>query len=259
MIDWLASEFTASGWNVKHLVRTIVTSHTYRQTSQPRRTCSCAIREPRARPPKSVPARCRICAGQRPGHFRLLVRKIGGPEREALSAGGYWETQLPTREWESDKGENQWRRGLYTWWQRTYLHPSLVAFDRRAARSAPRKRVRSNIPQQALALLNDPTYVEAARTFAGRILRECHGNTEQRIVWAWREATSRTPEADEIAIVRELLEKHLAQFSADEKGAGALLKIGFAPPPSEGAAAEIAAWTSVARVLLNLHETITRS
>ena len=261
LIDWLASEFTASGWNVKHLVRTIVTSHTYRQTSK-------ASKELQSRDPEN-----REVARQ--SRFRLdaefvrdnalavsglLVRKLGGPSVKPYQPAGYWENlNFPTREWEADKDENQWRRGLYTWWQRSYLHPSLLAFDAPSREECTAERVRSNIPQQALALLNDPTYVEAARSFAARVLRECAGDNGQRIVWAWREATSRAPDPDEIAILREVLENHLAQFRADEKATEALLKIGVASAPPEVAAAELAAWTSVARILLNLHETITRS
>ena len=261
LIDWLASELTASGWNVKQLVRTIVTSHTYRQTSD-------AAKELQSRDPEN-----REVARQ--SRFRLdaefvrdnalaisglLVRKVGGPSVKPYQPAGYWENlNFPTREWESDKGENQWRRGLYTWWQRSYLHPSLLAFDAPSREECTAERVRSNIPQQALALLNDPTYVEAARAFAGRVLRECDGDSNQRIVWAWREATSRAPDPDEVAILRDVLDKHLAQFHADEKAAEALLKIGFASAPPDVAAAELAAWTSIARILLNLHETITRS
>lgn len=261
LINWLASEFTGSGWNVKQVLRAIVTSHTYRQTSR-------AAKELQQRDPEN-----RELARQ--SRFRLdaefvrdnalaisglLVRKLGGPSAKPYQPAGYWENlNFPTREWESDKDENQWRRGLYTWWQRSYLHPSLAAFDAPSREECTAERVRSNIPQQALALLNDPTYVEAARSFAGRILRECRGNTEQRIAWAWREVTSRTPDAEEIATVREVLEKHLTQFGAEGTAAEALLKTGFAPVAAEVPPGELAAWTSVARILLNLHETITRS
>jgi hypothetical protein len=118
--------------------------------------------------------------------------------------------------------------------------------------------MRSNIPQQALALLNDPTYVEAARAFAARILREGGGDPSQRIAWAWREATARPPRESEIKTVRDLFDKHLAEYTQEPKAAEALIKVGYSAPPAGTNPAELAAWTSVARVILNLHETITR-
>jgi hypothetical protein len=260
LLDWLASEFVESGWDVKRIVRTIVTSHTYRQTSV-------APKELQQRDPDN-----RDLARQ--SRFRLeaefvrdnalaisglLVRKIGGPSVKPYQPPGYWENlNVPVRERENDKNENQWRRGLYTWWQRSYLHPSLLAFDAPSREECTAERVRSNIPQQALALLNDPTYVEAARVFAQRILKESSGTPDERIAWAWREATSRAPLPEEIATVREVLDKHLAQFAAAAPAAEGFVKVGLAPVATT-TPSELAAWTNVARILLNLHETITRS
>ncbi len=165
----------------------------------------------------------------------LLVSRVGGPSVHPYQPAGYWENlNFPAREWPASTGDNQWRRGLYTWWQRSYMHPSLLAFDAPTREECVADRARSNIPQQALALLNDPTYVEAARAFAARIVRECNGDTSQRIAWAFLQALGREPRTDEAATIAALFEKHAAE-NAD------------------------AAWTSVARVILNLHETITRS
>jgi hypothetical protein len=190
----------------------------------------------------------------------LLVPKIGGPSVKPYQPDGYWENlNFPARTWKQDDNENQWRRGIYTWWQRSFLHPSLVAFDAPSREECTAERNRSNIPQQALALLNDPTYVEASRVFAARILKECSGTPEQRITWAWRQALQRAPREDELKTARELLEKHLAEFSADTSAAESLIKTGIAPVPQDLNKAELAAWTNVARVILNLHETITRS
>jgi hypothetical protein len=190
----------------------------------------------------------------------LLVPTIGGPSVKPYQPAGYWENlNFPAREWQNDTNENQWRRGLYTWWQRSYMHPSLLAFDAPTREECTAERTRSNIPQQALVLLNDPTYVEAARVFAARILNECSGDADQRIAWAWREATARTPLPEEIATVREVLDKHVAEFTADPTAATAYVKTGLAPQPANVNPAELAAWTDVARIILNLHETITRS
>ncbi len=261
LLDWLASEFIASGWDVKHLVRLIVTSETYRQISTPTK----ALRE---RDPFNREVACQ-------SRFRLdaefvrdnalaisglLVTRIGGPSVYPYQPAGYWENlNFPTREWESSKDDNQWRRGLYTWWQRSYMHPSLLAFDAPSREECVAERVRSNIPQQALALLNDPTYVEAARAFAARILRKCSGDAASRVAWAFRQALGREPRADEAATIGALLAKHSAIYGADPEAAATILKTGLAPLPKDANPSELAAWTSVARVILNLHETITRS
>ena len=169
------------------------------------------------------------------------------------------ELGFPEREYMTDKGESQYRRGLYTWWQRTALHPALLAFDAPSREECAAERHRSNIPQQALVLLNDPTFVEAARAFAARILSECEGTTAQRVTWAWQQALQRDPDADELKTIRALFDERLSAYRTDGNAAASLLKTGFAPVPVTVDKAELAAWTHVARVLLNLHETITRS
>lgn len=261
LLDWLACEFMDRGWDVKHLVRTIVLSRTYRQVSA-------AGKQLQERDPAN-----RTLARQ--SRFRLdaelvrdnalsiaglLVPRIGGPSVKPYQPDGYWENlNFPTRTWVADTGEDQYRRGLYTWWQRSFLHPSLLAFDAPSREECAADRNRSNIPQQALVLLNDPTYVEAARAFAARILKEGGGDTPARLTWAWRQALQRAPREDEVRVATALLEKHQAQYAQDAQAAGAILKVGLTPAPQDFAPAELAAWTSVARVILNLHETVTRS
>jgi hypothetical protein len=189
----------------------------------------------------------------------LLVRTVGGPSVKPYQPAGYWENlNFPVREWENSTDENQWRRGLYTWWQRSYMHPSLLAFDAPTREECTAERTRSNIPQQALALLNDPTYVEAARAFAARILRQ--GGTEAggRLAWAYREALSRAPRPDEAQTLGALLQKERALYTADPAAADELVKTGLSPVPKDLNVSELAAWTNIARVILNLHETITR-
>jgi hypothetical protein len=259
LLDWLACDFIDQGWDVKHLVREIVTSRTYRQTSTP-------TREQLARDPDNR-------ALSRQGRFRLdaelvrdnalqiaglLVDRVGGPSAKPYQPAGYWENlNFPPRTYEADSGVGQYRRGLYVWRQRTFPHPSLLAFDAPTREECCAERGRSNIPQQALVLLNDPTYVEAARAFAARIVGEGGASADARIRWAWRQALAREPRPDELETTRSLLDKHLAQYADNPASARALLKVGQAPAP-ERSCAELAAWTSVARVILNLHETITR-
>ncbi|MEA3209625.1 MAG: hypothetical protein QOE70_2682 [Chthoniobacter sp.] len=260
LLDWLACEFVDSGWNVKQLVRLIVTSGTYRQSSQG--SGELQQRDPYNRE-LARQSRFRLEAefvrDNALAISGLLVRKVGGPSAKPYQPAGYWENlNFPTREWEADNDSNQWRRGLYTWWQRSYLQPSLAAFDAPSREECVAERSRSNIPQQALALLNDPTYVEAARVFATRILRECPGDTPQRLTWAFRQALGRPPRADELETTSDLLHKHLTEYEAAADAAQQLVKTGLTPLPTDLPTPELAAWTNVARVILNLHETITR-
>ena len=261
LLDWLACEFMDSGWDVKHMVRLIVNSHPYKQVSTASKQLQ--TRDPYNRE-LARQSRWRIEAelvrDNALSIAGLLVPKIGGPSVKPYQPDGYWENlNFPTRTYEADRGESQYRRGLYTWWQRSFLHPSLLAFDAPSREECTAERNRSNIPQQALALLNDPTYVEAARAFAARILSEGGGDTTARITWGWRQALSRAPRADEMSTVRALLDKHLAEYRQDTQAAESLLKVGLLPAPKDVDPAELAAWTNVARVILNLHETITRS
>src|SRR5262249_5936392 len=124
----------------------------------------------------------------------LLARHVGGPSVKPYQPAGHWATlNFPTRERQDDAGDKRYRRGLYTHWQRTFLHPSLLAFDATSREECTVDRPRSNIPQQALVLLNDPTYVEAARVFAERIIKEGGVNVRDQLTWAYGCALSRNP------------------------------------------------------------------
>jgi len=261
LLDWLACEFMDRGWDVRHIVRTIVLSATYRQTSE-------ATPEQLARDPYNR-------EHARQSRFRveaelvrdtalaisgLLVPAIGGPSVKPYQPDHYWENlNFPPRTYDTDSGAAQHRRGLYVWWQRTFLHPSLLAFDAPSREECTADRNRSNLPQQALVLLNDPTYVEAARVFAARILTEGGVESAGRIRYAWRRALQRDPRAEEVRVAEELLVSQGAFYRADPKAAAALISTGQSPVPAGLDPVELAGWTHVARVLLNLHESITRS
>jgi hypothetical protein len=190
----------------------------------------------------------------------LLVRKVGGPSVKPYQPEGYWRyLNFPTRTYHPDHGADQYRRGLYTYWQRTFLHPSLKAFDAPTREECTVERPRSSTPLQALVLLNDPTYVEAARVFAERILKEGGPATADRLDWAYRHAVSRNVKPEEVRLLSELFARHRAEFAQDPQAARRLVGTGDRPVPADLDAAELAAWTSVARVILNLHETITRN
>jgi hypothetical protein len=260
LLDWLACEFIDSGWDVKHLVKLMVMSSGYRQVSVSDETL-------RNRDPYN-----HLLARQ--GRFRLdaemvrdnalavsglLSRKVGGPSVKPYQPAGYWAyLNFPTREYYEDKGENQYRRGLYTYWQRTFPHPSLIAFDAPSREECTVDRPRSNTPQQALVLLNDPTYVEAARVLAEMVLLKGGRTDEERLHFAYRRVLGRRAESREAEVLLSLLGRHRKQYQGDKSSAELLLSIGQAPVSKDVDRLALAAWISVARVLLNLHETITR-
>jgi len=261
LLDWLAVEFVESGWDVKRMLKLLVMSNTYRQSSA-------ASKEVREKDPTNVWL-------ARQGRFRLdaemvrdnalavsglLSRKIGGPSVKPYQPAGYWSfLNFPKREWQADKGDKVYRRGLYTYWCRTFLHPSLLAFDAPTREECTVERPRSSTPLQALVLLNDPIYVEAARVFAERIMKEGGSDTAARLNWAYRRALSRSVKPAEVKLLTELYQKHLAEFRADMASAQKAVSVGQAPLPKDVDMAELAAWTSVARTILNLHEMITRN
>jgi hypothetical protein len=261
LLDWLASEFVDSGWNVKHLFKLMLMSRTYRQSSMTSRE---ALAKDANNDLFSRQNRFRLDAEMIRDNALalsgLLVPKIGGPSVKPYQPPGYWQyLNFPKREWENDKGESQYRRGLYTYWQRTFLHPSLAAFDASSREESCVERPRSNTPQQALVLLNDPTYVEAARALAGRVLTEGGKNTGERLVFAFRQALVRSPRPDEVKVLTALLDGHQREFSVEKESAKEFLAVGDLKSPDSLAPGELAAWTNVSRVLLNLHETITRN
>jgi mono/diheme cytochrome c family protein len=261
LLDWLAVEFVESGWDVKRLLKVLVTSNAYRMSSV-------APKEVREKDPANVwlarQGRFRLDAEMvRDGALEvsgLLSRKVGGPSVKPYQPAGYWSfLNFPVREWQADRDENVYRRGLYTYWCRTFLHPSLLAFDAPTREECTVERPRSSTPLQALVLLNDPIYVEAARVFAERIIKMGGADTAARLNWAYRRAVSRGAKPEEMKVLTELYQKHLAEFRADRAGAEKAVAVGQWPVPKDVDTAELAAWTSVARVILNLHETITRN
>jgi hypothetical protein len=261
LLDWLAVDFRDQGWDLKRLIKSIVMSETYQQTS----LASATDRE--------VDPYNRWLARQ--GRFRLdaelvrdnalavsglLVPTIGGRSVFPYQPPGYWAyLNFPTREWQNGSGENLYRRGLYTHWQRQYLHPSLLAFDAPSREECTADRPRSNTPLQSLVLLNDPTYVEAARAFAQKVLREGGQDFRQRLDFAFQRALSRPASDEEAAVLEELFATQTAEYESNPAQALALLNVGAHPAPAELAAPELAAWTALTRTLLNLHEVITRN
>jgi len=261
LLDWLAVEFVESGWDVKRLVRTLVTSATYRQGSHA--SADVVERDPDNRL-YARQARFRLDAEMVRDNALavsgLLSTRMGGPGVHPYQPRGYWAyLNFPPREWDDSAGEDQYRRAIYTWWQRTFPQPSLAAFDAPSREECVAERTRANVPQQALALLNDPTYVEAARVFAERVLREGGTTFESRLRWAYARALGRAPRTEEVRLLAELLQKHRAHYRSDPGAADRLVRVGMAPLAAGLDVVELAGWTSVARAILNLPEVITRS
>jgi len=261
LLDWLACEFVDSGWDMKHMVRTIVTSATYQQSSiaTPERLAADPNNRELARQ-STFRLDAELVRDNALALSGLLTTKIGGPSAKPYQPEEYWDNlNFPRRTYPADAGESQYRRGLYTWWQRSFLHPSMLAFDAPTREESCAERNRSNIPQQALVLLNDPTYVEAARAFALSLLGEKATTDAERIRRVWQRALQRDPTDSEHETIATLLRERRAAYREDPRAAEQLLKVGNAPIPDGSDLPEIAAWTHVTRVLLNLHETITRS
>lgn len=261
LLDYLAGRLIDSGWDVKALIRLMVTSNAYRQSS----LVSPELHE--RDPANRWLARqgrhrldAEVVRDQAIAASGLLVDKIGGPSVRPYQPPGYWaHLNFPVREWENSAGDGLYRRSLYTHWQRQYLHPMLVAFDAPSREECTADRVRSNTPLQSLVLLNDVEFVEAARVFAEHLLQQGGTTNDERIDWAMRRLLARPARAAEKQLLADLHNRHLAEYRADAAAVTALLAVGAHPAPADLDAAELAAWTSVTRALLNLHETVTRN
>lgn len=259
LLNYLAAELR-DGWDVKRTIKLIVMSAAYRQSSVA--ATEVVARDPYNRlyarqsrfrmPAEAVRDNTLAASG-------LLVRTLGGRSvRPYQPAGYYAQLNFPKREYQQDTGDNLWRRSVYTHWQRTFLHPAMVAFDAPSREECTCERVRSNTPLQSLVLLNDPEFVEAARVLAERVLRVGDGPTEPRIAALFRFALQRPPLPEEIKLLTELVAKHRAEYVADADAAKSIVTIGVQPTPLNLDLAELSAWTSAARVVLNLHEFVTR-
>jgi hypothetical protein len=261
LLDWLAIDFMDHNWDVKRLIRQMVTTSAYRQSSLPRPEVDAIDPENRLLARQS---RFRLEAEQIRDNALLvsglLVNKIGGEISKPYQPAKYYSAlNFPERDYTPSADENQFRRAVYVHWQRQYLLPFLLAFDAPSREECTAQRPISSTPTAALVLLNDPSFVEAARALAAKILASSPSDDEQRIHWAWRQVLGRDAEPAEANVLEKLLNKHRKQYMADEKGAQAILTVGISPQPKGVDAAELAAWTSVSRVLLNLNETITRN
>jgi hypothetical protein len=261
LLDWLAVEFMDESWDIKHMVRLMVTSSAYRQSSVPRPELDAIDMDNRLVARQS---RFRLQAEEIRDNALavsgLLVKKLGGEIIKPYQPAKYYSAlNFPERDYTPSTGDDQFRRAVYMHWQRQFLHPALLAFDAPTREECTVDRPISSTPTAALVLLNDPSFVEAARALAAKIMANDMNDDNQKIHWAWLQVLGRTAESEEAALLAELLKKHREQFTANPQEAEALVSVGISPRPKDINVTELAAWTSVSRVLLNLNETITRN
>ncbi len=272
LLDWLAAEFmdpsvqaspeeqkTTHPWDIKHLVRLLVNSATYRQASVP------------SQRDLEVDPENRLLSRQTPRRLDaefvrdnalaisgVINLDVGGPSVFPYQPAGYYANlQFPDRDYVANKDGREYRRGVYMHWQRTFLHPMLANFDAPSREECVAARILSNTPQQALTLLNDPTFVEASRVLAASVVYEKHRDAD-RIDRLFEKALLRAPRPEERDSLESLLADLRKTYTAAPADAEELVHTGLAPVPKDVSVPELAAWANIARVVMNLHETITR-
>ena len=261
LLDNLAIEFAETGWDVKHLLRLIATSRAYRQSSAASAEAlevdpsnELIARQGRFRLPAEM---IRDTALSTSG---LLINRLGGPSARPYQPKGYYShLNFPIRTYQHDTDSAQWRRGLYVHWQRQYLHPMLKAFDAPSREECTAKRPESSTPLASLTLLNDPTFVEAARVFAANVLRDEPSDPNARINAIYLRAVGRPADEVERAKLAGFVDAQLAHYQEHADEAIELLAVGLSKPDSHADKAELAAWTFACRAVLNLGETLTRN
>jgi hypothetical protein len=252
LLDWLATEFMANGWDQKALIRLIVTSNTYRQSSKA--TPELLERDPKnallARGPR-FRVEAEMVRDISLAASGLLSHKIGGPPVMPPQPDGMWDIPFRAADdrWVTSQGEDRYRRGLYIFIRRTVRYPSLTVFDAPSRETTAGRIARSNTPLQALTVLNDPAFFEAAQAMAGRIEREGGNDAASRAAYGFRLVSARKPNSKETATIVASFEKERRHFTGNLKEAEAVCgKLD----------AELAAWTMVSNSLLNLDETVTK-
>jgi Protein of unknown function (DUF1553) len=268
LLDWLACEFRDRGWDRNHMVRLLTSTRAYRLSSKPsteliqsdpnNRTYA---RQSRFRlPAESIRDSSLRVAG-------LLETTTEVPKHSFFpyQPSPYWtssdKVMFGSRHmlWETSPNQTQYRRSLYTFWKRQNIHPTMLAFDAPTRQECTAQRNVTNTPGQALALLNDPIFVEAARVFAMQLACDTGFTDCERIDKAFQLALQRSPSSDEVNVLSKLLAHQRVHYLEHPGDAVSLVSIGQAFPPQAGEAPEVAAWTAVTRAILNLHEFLNRS
>ncbi len=274
LLDWLAVEFrdgppgTSAGWDLRHMVRLMVTSSTYRQSSVV--TPELNERDPEnrllARGPR-FRLQAEFIRDQALAASGLLDGRIGGASVSPYQPSGLWEELMSRNDGEKftaqtysqSHGPDLYRRTMYTFWKRTCPPPSLSTFDAPDREGCTVRRGRTNTPLQALVLMNDPTYVEASRKIAERMMHEASMSGDERIALSFRLVLCRKPTAEETSVLRDVFDRELARYQNDPAAADKLLRVGESKRDATLNVPELAAWTNVVSVILNLDEAVTKS
>jgi hypothetical protein len=259
LLDWLAGTFMDSGWDLKALFKLIVMSATFRQSSEAEPALVESDPENRllARGPKhrleaeQIRDNALAISGQ-------LSRRIGGPSVRPYQPAGLWEESGTGKTYVQDQGEKLYRRSLYTFWRRTAPPPSMLTFDATSREVCTAKRESTSTPLQALVLLNDPQFLEAARLLAQRLLRDEPADRDLRMEKAFRLATGRRPEAREREILERLYEEQFELFRGNPDAARKYLDVGEAPVSVEVPAEQLAAETVIVSAMMNLDEFVVK-
>ncbi|WP_165227533.1 PSD1 and planctomycete cytochrome C domain-containing protein [Aquisphaera insulae] len=260
LLDWLAVRYRELGWDTKAMIRLIVVSSTYRQSS--RATPELLARDPKdrllARAPR-IRLEAEMVRDQALALSGLLERKVGGPSVFPPQPEGLWQAAFNgERTWATSPGADRHRRALYTFWRRTIPYPSMATFDAPSRELCAIKRVRTNTPLQAFVTLNDPVYVEAAQALARRVVREGGSSPEDRIRYGLKLCLGRPPRDEQVEPLAALYRGERARFDGDTPAAIELSTVPLGPLPSGMEPADLAAWTTIANVLLNLDGVLTR-
>jgi hypothetical protein len=260
LLDWLAVQFRESGWNVKQLQKLIVLSATYRQASKA--TPALQERDPAnrllARGP-NVRLSAAVIRDQALAIAGLLVEKQGGPSVYPYQPPGLWRDLNSYEDYVQGKGDDLHRRSLYTFWKRTIPPPTMMNFDSSSRESCVVRSEMTNTPLQALDMMNNPQYVEAARVLAQRMMQEGGATSAARIGYAFRRATARLPRPAEEAVLLDAFKAQLTSFQGKPKEALQYVSLGEAPRDEKLDVPELAAYTNVASLILNLSQTITKN
>ncbi|MDG2125407.1 MAG: DUF1553 domain-containing protein, partial [Verrucomicrobiales bacterium] len=256
LLDWLAADFRNSGWDMHHLIRQIVLSKTYRQDSKQRPDLEDPDNRLLARGPSfRLPAE--TIRDQALAASGLLTRKVGGPSVRPYQPPGIWEDLNAPKShaevYRQDSGAALYRKSLYTYWRRAAMHPSMAVFDAPSRDVCSVLRPTTNTPLQALAMLHDPTYIEAARKLAEVALGE-----KQGIAAAIRRVLVREPTERDMELLARLARDRLAHYKANPQAAEKLLEVGESPVEAKLDRTKLAAMTDVCIAIFNLSETITR-
>lgn len=266
LLDWLAVDFRENGWNRNRMIKMIVSSRTYRQTSD---TAADLMVKDQQNELLARGPRFRLSAEQIRDQALfvsgLLVERLGGPSVKPYQPGDLWRlvshygsSPATSQTFVQDHGEKLYRRSLYTYWKRTLPPTSLSTFDAPNREVCSIGRIATNTPLQALVTLNDPQFVEAARSFAVELLDGSYLDDHSRLIAGFRKVTSRNPVNEELGILEATLARSRKEFSGDPSNAGSLLAIGKSSRSEAETDIEQAAWTQLAATLLNLSETLTR-